>query len=273
MATYAIGDIQGCYQSLLALLKIIEFDAAHDHLWLVGDLVNRGPNSLAVLRFLHNLPQPPVIVLGNHDLHLLAVVFADAEPSPDDTLAEILLAHDCEPLCHGLRHGKFFHYDRKLGYGMAHAGVWPGWDLAQAQKYAEEVESVLRGPTYKAYLKEMYGDEPADWTRSLQGMRRWRFITNSFTRMRYCDSKGKLKLDAKGAPHKVSPDYIPWFQVPGRVDLPVPIIFGHWAALDGKVDNSQVVAIDTGCVWGRKLTAIRLEDRAIFQVDSQENKA
>lgn len=258
MTTYAIGDVQGCYVSLQRLLEKIQFDPINDTLWFVGDLVNRGPHSLETLRFIKGLGNRAVAVLGNHDLHLLAVFYAGCERGAHDTLDDVLQAPDADELCHWLRHRPLLHEDSFLKFVLVHAGIYPFWDLAQARGYAKEVETVLQGKNYIEFLKNMYGDQPNRWSDSLQGWERLRFITNCFTRMRLCNDKGALDLTHKGPPAQATHNFKPWFLIPETIET--PIIFGHWAALECQANREGINAIDSGCVWGKALTALRLDD-------------
>jgi bis(5'-nucleosyl)-tetraphosphatase (symmetrical) len=272
MAIYAIGDIQGCFDELRALLVQIAFDPQRDCLWICGDLVNRGPRSLEVLRFVRNLGDRAVVVLGNHDLHLLAVAAGKQTLHPKDTLQEVLSAPDCGLNLAWLRTRPLLHHDQALGFTMIHAGLPPAWDLATAQACAREVEAVLAGPDYPAFFQEMYGDRPDRWSPHLEGYARLRFITNCLTRLRYCDTKGRLALKEKGPPGTQSPGFLPWFEVPGRRSLGERILFGHWATLriNGDPDHSYgVYHLDTGCAWGGRMTALRLEDERYFSVPCQ----
>jgi bis(5'-nucleosyl)-tetraphosphatase (symmetrical) len=257
MATYAIGDIQGCYEPLRRLLDRLAFDPARDKLWLAGDLVNRGPDSLRVLRFVKSLGEGAVVVLGNHDLHLLALGTGNPIHAKKSNLQEVLDAPDCEELLRWLRHRPLMHYDERKRFGMIHAGLAPQWDLATALRCASELEATLRGPDYGDYLNAMYGNEPSRWSESLSGLDRLRFITNCLTRMRYCDADGNLALKEKGAPGTQPPDLMPWYLVPGRATRDVRIICGHWSTL-GYMAEENVWSLDTGCLWGRQLTAIRV---------------
>lgn len=262
MRTFAIGDIQGCYDEFAALLDRIQFDPAHDRLWLVGDLVNRGPRSLDVLRRVKSLGRSAVTVLGNHDLHLLAVALAGEKTKSQDTLAEILAAPDRDELLHWLRRRALLHHDAALGCTMIHAGLPPQWDLATAQACAREVETALRDDDRCVELFEnMYGDKPNRWSDALAGFERLRFITNCLTRLRFCHDDGKLELKFKGTLAQAPPDLLPWFRVPGRASRQQRIVFGHWSAL-GYYDGDNVLSIDTGCVWGSTLCAVRLDQRA-----------
>lgn len=258
MSTYVIGDIQGCFAELQALLNDIAFNPEHDTLWFVGDLVNRGPDSLATLRFIKGLGERAICVLGNHDLHLLTVAHGSQAPYSGDTLDEILQAHDCDELLCWLRHLPLLHHDANLHITMTHAGILPHWSLAQAQTYSQEVCAQLQSNTYVDLLNVMYGDQPALWSNTLQGMPRYRFIINAFTRMRYVTHEGALNLQAKMALADCPKGLIPWFNFPGRVMATQKIVFGHWAALNGVSGCQNAINVDTGCIWGGKLTALKL---------------
>lgn len=264
MSTYAIGDVQGCFNPLEELLVEINFDPNEDTLWFTGDLVNRGPQSLEVLRFVKALGDPHRVVLGNHDLHLLAVTYQVGKSRPDDTFKAILAAPDCEELMDWLRHRPLLCYHEQLDYVMVHAGMAPRWDLKQAMALANEVESILQSDSPQQFLQHMYGNQPDQWHDALSGIDRWRCITNYFTRMRFCDVNGRLELSYKGTLTDQSSQRVPWFNVPHRVNSHLKIIFGHWAALGGVTHTPNVYALDTGCVWGHNLTAMRLEDERRF---------
>lgn len=260
MSTYAIGDIQGCYSPLQKLLGKIQFDPGKDKLWFTGDLVNRGPDSLQTLRFIKNLGDSQRTVLGNHDLHLLALA-SKAHPGwEEDTVADILQADDRDELIHWLKHLPLLHYDAVLGYAMSHAGLAPSWDLDTAKALAREVEHVLQSDKTHEFLHHMYGNRPDQWSNDLEGWDRLRCITNYFTRMRFCYLDGRLELRSKGTIDSHPADLIPWFSVPGRLNADLNIVFGHWAALGGVTNTPRVFALDTGCIWGFCLTAMRLED-------------
>jgi bis(5'-nucleosyl)-tetraphosphatase (symmetrical) len=263
MATYAIGDVQGCDDEFARLLELIRFDPAHDRLWLVGDLVNRGPKSLQVLRRVRSMGDAAITVLGNHDLHLLAAALTPGESlKPKDTLGEIFTAPDRDELLDWLRRRPMLHHDAKLGYTMVHAGLPPQWDLAQAQACARELEETLRDQSrFVGLFAHMYGDRPDRWSASLSGYDRLRYITNCLTRLRYCTMDGRLDLKFKGRVEDAPRDVVPWFRVPGRRSRGVRIVCGHWSAL-GYHDEDGVLAIDTGCVWGAKLCAVRLDQRS-----------
>jgi bis(5'-nucleosyl)-tetraphosphatase (symmetrical) len=258
MSTYAIGDIQGCFEPLQRLLDKLAFNPAHDRLWLAGDLINRGPSSLQTLRYLHSLGPAVTAVLGNHDLHFLAVAQGYKRPSSSDTLTELLNAPDRQALMTWLRHRPLLHTDPVLGYTMVHAGIPPIWTLAQANTYAREVEAVLQSEHSNRFLANMYGNQPDQWHPELTGVARWRLITNYLTRMRFCSAQGQLELDNKSA-NSPSGDFLPWFAHPHHACRHERIVFGHWAALEGKACASNVTALDTGCVWGGTLTALTLE--------------
>ena len=270
MADYVIGDVQGCYDPLLRLLDTVDFDDRRDRLWFVGDLVNRGPNSLGVLRFVKQLSVLPRVTLGNHDLHLLARLYGSGiRPSHDDTLEDILDAPDREELGHWLRQQSILYHDPLLQVVMCHAGIAPCWGLSEAKVYASELESVLRGPDYHGFLTHMYGNEPNYWSDEWSGMTRWRVLCNYFTRMRCCDASGHLMLSFHGGLDDLSEGMYPWYETPGRQPIDVDIVFGHWAALQGRCSNPHVYALDTGCFWGGRLTALRLQDRQRFDVAAE----
>jgi bis(5'-nucleosyl)-tetraphosphatase (symmetrical) len=262
---YAIGDVQGCYTELLHLLDKISFDPARDQLWFVGDLVNRGPDSLSVLRLVKSLGSGAITVLGNHDLHLLAVAQGLAKLHSGDTLDEILRAPDCDELLTWLRHQAMLHVQDE--FVLVHAGLLPNWSVPQARQLAAEVEAELRGSNHADFLAHMYGNQPATWEDELSGYARLRIITNALTRMRICTPEGEMEFKFKGEQHKIPTGYTPWFDVPGRGSQNATVIFGHWSAL-GLLSADNYIALDTGCLWGGPLTAIRLEDRAVFQVPS-----
>ncbi len=262
MATYAIGDVQGCYSALRRLLDQLRFDAARDRLWLVGDLVNRGPQSLAVLRFVKSLGARAVTLLGNHDLHLLVVAAGHVKPHRRDTLSAVLRAPDRDELLDWLRHRKMMHAG--AGYAMVHAGLLPQWSIPKALKLAREVETALRSDGYNHFLRHMYGDQPDRWRDDLTGIPRLRVITNVMTRLRICTVDGKMEFAHQGKPVNLPRGYMPWYSVPRRRSRGTPVIFGHWAAL-GLYTGSNVFALDTGCVWGRALSALRLSDQLLLQ--------
>lgn len=257
MATYAIGDIQGCFASLEKLLLELDFDKQRDKLWFAGDLVNRGPDSLSTLRFVKALGDSAITVLGNHDLHLLAIA-AEHKPTRDKSLKKILKAKDGPDLLHWLRAQPLIHHDPELEFTIAHAGIYPSWSLSQAQEYANELHEVLRGDNYLDFIHNMYGNKPKKWKKKLTGWERLRFICNAFTRMRYCTENGKLDFKKNCTPKVEASDVIPWFDVPGRKMQSQRILFGHWSTL-GLLKRTDVYALDTGCVWGGQLTALRID--------------
>lgn len=262
MATYAIGDVQGCYDEMRRLLDAAAFDPRQDRLWLVGDLVNRGAQSLAVLRYVRDLGERAVTVLGNHDLHLLVVAAGVRKPHRGDTLDEILAAPDRDELLAWLRAQRLMHAGS--GYAMVHAGLLPQWSIPQALALAREVEAALQGPEHGEFLRQMYGNEPVQWHDGLRGYDRLRVVVNAMTRLRLCTGDGVMEFTHKTGPQGAPPGYLPWFDVPGRTSRDTPVLFGHWAAL-GLTLRDDVLGLDSGCVWGRRLTLVRLEDRRVFQ--------
>ena len=257
MAVYAIGDLQGCHDDFRRLLDQCRFDPARDRLWLVGDLISRGPDSLGTLRHVVSLGEAVVSVLGNHDLHMLAVD-AGGKSTRDPDLQAILDAPDREQLLGWLRHRPLLHHDAELGYTLVHAGIYPFWDLQQAMSCAEELQDVLRGEHYRDFFERMYGDKPVVWSEDLQGWERLRFICNSFSRMRFCSPAGELCLKAKGPPGTQPEGFQPWYLVEGRKTRDQRIIFGHWSTL-GRQQVENVYALDTGCIWGGELTALQID--------------
>jgi bis(5'-nucleosyl)-tetraphosphatase (symmetrical) len=264
MTTYAIGDVQGCYDPLRALLDAIRFDPAADTLWFVGDLVNRGPQSLETLRFVRSLGNRAVTVLGNHDLHLLVVAAGVRKPHRGDTIDQILDAPDRDELLDWLRTRRMMHVEG--GWAMVHAGLLPQWTIPEALALAREVETALRGADYPGLLENMYGNAPDAWDDALTGYDRLRVIINAMTRLRLCDTAGRMDFGHKGSLEDAPAGLVPWFDVPGRGSAGTPIVCGHWAAL-GVTLMPDVLGIDSGCVWGRALSALRLEDRRVFQCD------
>ncbi|HLB14621.1 MAG TPA: symmetrical bis(5'-nucleosyl)-tetraphosphatase [Burkholderiales bacterium] len=263
MATFAIGDVQGCFEELEDLLGEIGFSRSRDRLWFVGDLVNRGPSSLEVLRFVKGLDDRAVVVHGNHDLHLLTLAAGHAKRRDDDTFDDVLAAPDRDELLDWLRFRPMLHVEDE--YVMVHAGLLPSWPVAQAQDLAAEVEAELRSRRHRLFLAELYGSRPDAWDDGLRGMDRLRVIVNAMTRMRFCSADGVMELRVKGEVEQAPPGFMPWFEVPGRKTRGVPVICGHWSALGLKLKR-DLLALDTACVWGGALTAVRLEDRRLFQV-------
>lgn len=266
MAIYAVGDIQGCHTELVQLLEKIRFDPGSDKLWLVGDLVNRGPDSLQVLRLVKSLGESAITVLGNHDLHLLAVAAGTSRLYRGDTLDEILRAPDRDELLTWLRNQRLLHAEGD--FVLVHAGLLPGWSVEQAAVLAREVETALQSRDYVDFLAHMYGNKPDAWADGLEGYKRLRVITNALTRMRICTDSGEMEFDFKAEKHNIPTGYRPWFDIPGRASQKSTVIFGHWSALGLKV-SPNIIALDTGCLWGGTLTAMRLEDRQLFQVACQ----
>ncbi|MFT5706217.1 MAG: bis(5'-nucleosyl)-tetraphosphatase (symmetrical) [Oceanospirillaceae bacterium] len=267
MATYAIGDVQGCYHELLALLQQCNYQAG-DQLWFVGDLVNRGPDSLETLRFIKNLGNSAKIVLGNHDLHLLAIYFAGARLKNSDTLQDILKATDCDDLMWWLKSQPLLHHDTNLNAVMIHAGIPANWSLKQAISRASEVSMALQGNNFVEYFQKMYGNTPNQWHDSLEGIDRLRCITNYLTRMRFCNHDHSLEMNQKGDVGSQSKELLPWFDLHPNNQLQPLILFGHWASLMGKTTRDHIIALDTGCVWGDRMTAICIETRLVYSTPS-----
>jgi bis(5'-nucleosyl)-tetraphosphatase (symmetrical) len=268
MSTYAIGDIQGCFEPLLQLLERCSFDPEKDTLWFTGDLVNRGPHSLETLRFVRSLGERAITVLGNHDLHLLCVALGITHSRKGDTLEEVLRAPDGPDLLEWLRHRPFAHATPH--FILVHAGILPQWNRSQVLVRAYEAEQALRGQHYREFLAHIYGNEPNGWTDELTGLDRFRVIVNSFTRLRLCSPEGVMEFFHKGPPENMPKGFFPWYDIPTRQTQDETVIFGHWSALGLHLD-SHILALDTGCLWGGPLTAIRLEDRAVFQVTCPAN--
>ncbi|BBD80950.1 symmetrical bis(5'-nucleosyl)-tetraphosphatase [Aerosticca soli] len=261
MATYAIGDVQGCYPELQRLLDKLRFDPARDTLWFCGDLVNRGGQSLETLRLIHALRENVIVTLGNHDLSLLAVAQRrpEAQAKVNPELRAVLFADDAPVLLEWLRNQKLLHHDAALGWTMVHAGLAPSWTLRQAQRIATDIERALTGPQHGRLLKNLFGNRPGQWSNRLQGIDRLRAGINMMTRMRYCDVEGRIDFESKGVPGSQRPGLYPWFEVPGMRRRDTRIVCGHWSAL-GRFAGLGIYAIDTGCVWGGTLTALRLDD-------------
>jgi len=273
VATYAVGDIQGCCREFTALLAAIDFEPSRDRLWLTGDLVNRGPQSLAVLRAVMALEGSAVTVLGNHDLHLLALALLPRlAPRRRDTVHDVLDAPDCDALIDWLCEQPLLHVDAELGVAMVHAGLPPQWTVADAAACADEVAQALGDRHSRtAFLAAMYGDTPAHWQADLAGPDRLRFITNCLTRMRYIARDGTLDLSEKGPPQTAPTGLTPWYAMPERRSRDTTLVFGHWSTLrlgTAECRAHNVYPLDTGAVWGDRLTALRLEDRMLFSVSS-----
>jgi bis(5'-nucleosyl)-tetraphosphatase (symmetrical) len=262
MTTYAIGDIQGCFDAFMRLLERCRFDPAADRLWLTGDLVNRGPRSLETLRFVKGLGASALTVLGNHDLTLLLAAEGFGKRGKGDTFDDVLAAPDREDLLFWLRHQRLCHVEN--GYCLVHAGLLPQWTAIEALTLAGEVETALRAPNWREFLANLWGSEPAAWREDLAGWPRLRVIVNAMTRLRFCTAEGIMDFHAKGEIGGAPPGYAPWFEAPGRQSADTTLVTGHWSALGLKI-LPNLLALDSGCLWGGALTAVRLEDRAVFQ--------
>lgn len=266
---YLIGDLQGCCDALERLLQRLDFSPSRDRLWLLGDLVNRGPASLATLRRMIGLGDAATCLLGNHDLHLLAVAHGVRSPGKGDTVDAILAADDRGALLDWLRQQRLAVFE--TGWLMVHAGVPPQWTRADTLSLAAEVESVLRGPDLVDFLRTMYGNEPARWRPELSGTDRLRFTVNALTRLRFCTADGEMDFKTKDGAGAAPDGYMPWFDVPGRRTADTPMAFGHWSTL-GLLDRPHLLGLDTGCVWGGRLTAARIDGatREIVWVDCEQ---
>ncbi len=262
MATYVIGDLHGCFDQLQQLLDLINFDPNHDHLWFTGDLINGGPKPVEVLRFIKSLGERQICVLGNHDLTLLSIGIGKNIVTNDRTngFEPVLNAPDRDELLAWLQSRPLVHFDQNLKILLVHAGVLPQWSLSEILSYAKEVETVLRTETMHDFYLNMFGNMPDTWDDNLSGWPRIRFFVNCFTRMRFCNTVGKLDLFSKGTVNDAPPGFAPWFTLPNIRDNDLKIIFGHWSALLGKTGVHNMVALDTGCVWGNYLTALCLND-------------
>ena len=267
MSIYVVGDLQGCLDPLHRLLEQAAFDPVQDQLWSAGDVVNRGPQSLQTLRYLYQLGNAFRMVLGNHDLHLLAVAHNIGNLKPKDTLQEILDAPDRQQLLEWLQQQPLLIRDH--GYCMVHAGIPPQWSLDTAEQLSKEVESALTGNDAKSYFDAMYGNQPEIWSDDLTGTERLRAITNYLTRMRFCTAQSQLELTHKRGPKQAPKGYAPWFSHPERLTKDDKILFGHWASLEGKDCGDNLYPLDTGCVWGGKLRMIRLGDEQTFETDCE----
>lgn len=260
MAVYVIGDIQGCYRNLKRLLKDIKFKPDRDKIWLVGDLVNRGPDSLKTLRFVKQMGEQAITVLGNHDLHMMSVFYDSRNAKNGDTFEKIFIAEDGDELIEWLRFRPLMHFDADLNFALVHAGIYPAWTISRALQLAAEVESKLQGKNFKSFLKKMYGNEPALWSEDLAGMQRLRFITNAFTRMRYLGQEMCLEMKSKGNPEKLRNGKVfPWFEMKAANKFN-RVAFGHWSTLPIHQYGNNF-ALDSGCVWGGRLTALRIDKK------------
>ena len=262
MAVYAVGDVQGCFDELMKLLDHIKFDPTVDQVWLAGDLVNRGPNSADVLRFARDMgPERVKVVLGNHDLHLLANAAGVNEYQHRmDTMESVLEADDRDELVSWLRQQPLFYHDENLAFSMVHAGIPAQWSIAECRQYAKEVEAVLQSENWQAFFQNMYGNEPQQWSEKLTGWDRLRYITNCFTRLRYCHSDGRLALKYKGHPQDRPDHQLSWFDMPNRKSNDDNVVFGHWSTL-GTGQYGKVFSLDSGAVWGELLTAVRIDQQ------------
>lgn len=257
MTVYAMGDVQGCYDEMRYLLDRVDFDPAVDKLWLVGDLINRGRKNVQVLRFVKSLGKRAIVVLGNHDLHFLAVAHGIRRRGSRDTFKDIQEAPDRGELIDWLRTRPLLHHDARLGYIMVHAGILPNWSLKKARSLAKEAQKKLAGEDYLLYLTHIYGDAPNRWNDELEGFERFRVIINAFTRLRYCKPNGTMEFAHRA--NVVPRGFLPWFKHPRPKHAGTRILFGHWASLNGKTGIDDVIGLDTGCVWGRELTIMRLK--------------
>lgn len=271
MSTYAIGDIQGCYDSLHRLLDLCTFDPVNDRLWLVGDLVNRGPKSLETLRLVKSLGASALTVLGNHDLYLMMLAEGGAKfRGKDDTLQAIFEAPDCDELINWLRQQPLCHTEDD--YCLVHAGLLPQWTAARARELSAEVENILQGPDFHEFILNLWGSEPAAWSDELTGWPRLRVIVNAMTRMRFITPDGVMEFKSKGRLSNAPAGHLPWFDAPGRRSANTVLVTGHWSALGLKI-TPNLLALDSGCLWGGHLTAVRLEDRRLFQVNCSASEA
>ncbi len=266
MSTYAIGDVQGCYEPLIQLLEKINFNPSCDQLLFAGDIINRGPDSLKTIDFIKGLGNKAICVLGNHDLSLLARSVNAIKPKKKDTFEPILEAPHAHELVNWLKQQPLA-YQHSSGFFMSHAGLYPLWSTQQALALAQEVHEILIGDQFETFMHHMFGSKPDIWSEELEGWDRLRFITNSLTRMRYCTNNGKLDLKTKGSPKKQKNQSIPWFLYPNPHLNGAKIIFGHWASLKGECEVENIQALDTGCVWGGCLTAFCLENEERFHIN------
>jgi len=273
MAVYAIGDVQGCFDELQELIHYIKFNPNKDQLWFVGDLVNRGPKSLETLRWIKSLGNAAVTVLGNHDLHLLAAHAGAKEIRTTSNLYSVLQAKDIDTLVEWLRRQPLICYNKQLKFAMVHAGLAPQWSLKDATRFSKEVETVLRSKKYKDFLYNMYGDQPNQWDGRLRGWSRLRTITNFMTRVRYCDNRGVMSFTEKGPPGTQSTRMQPWYQIKSRKSQDTMVVFGHWSTL-GYINEHNIIATDTGCLWGGALTAVQIEkDKLIiYQIECKAKR-
>ncbi|WP_199610823.1 symmetrical bis(5'-nucleosyl)-tetraphosphatase [Flocculibacter collagenilyticus] len=268
MATYFIGDIQGCFNELQAILERVQFCPDKDEIWFTGDLVARGPDSLAVLNFVRSLGSAAKVVLGNHDLHLIAIYEGIKKPKKSDKLNALLAAENLDELITWLRSQPLIQYSQTQQIVMTHAGISPQWSIAQALQHATWASDIIKGPDAYPYLADMYHNTPALWDESLEQHALFRYTINSFTRMRYCNPDMSLNLTCKSSPDQADKNLIPWFEFSKHNIGEHTLVFGHWAALMGKTELKNMIALDTGCVWGNHLTLYRLEDKQYFTLDA-----
>ncbi|MDH2998663.1 diadenosine tetraphosphatase [Pasteurellaceae bacterium LFhippo2] len=264
MATYIVGDLHGCFDEFQLLLKQANFDPEQDELWLTGDLIARGDNSLTCLRFVKDLGERATVVLGNHDLHLLATLQGIKKVKPKDKVDTIFEAEDREELQNWLRNRPLVAQHPVHKFVLAHAGISPEWDLETTQACAKEVESILQGDNFKELLENMYDSQPDRWSPDLQGFERWRYIINAFTRMRFCYADKRLDFECKLPVEEAPEELKAWFELDNPLYQDIDILFGHWASLIGYPTPKRIYALDTGCVWGNHLTMIRWEDKQLF---------
>ena len=276
MATYAIGDLQGCFDELMDMLNEINFDPANDRIWFAGDLINRGPKSLECLEFVFQNNSHVKTVLGNHDLHLMAIVEKVRKPHANDTFDEILASGQLQKYLDWYRKQPLLIHDKDLGFLLTHAGLPPQWSVKQSIELANETSDLLNSKQFYDFIQVIYGNNPDMWNEKLNGFDRYRYIINCFTRMRYCNHNGKLEFKNKGAPGTQSKNLIPWYKHPDRKTKKQKIIFGHWSTVtlgnDQNFTKWNVYPLDTGCLWGGRLTALRLEDEKWFSVPSRQKK-
>lgn len=263
MRTLVVGDLQGCYDPFRRLLDRAGFDPGRDRLWLVGDLVNRGPQNVEVLRFVKGLGAAATVVLGNHDLSMLMIAEGFGKHGQGDTIHDVFAAPDCAELLAWLRQQPLMHVED--GVAMVHAGLLPAWTVAEARALAAEVEAKLRGDDYRDFLANLWGSEPAAWSAELTGWARLRVVVNAMTRLRFCTPDGVMEFKSKGEVTDAPPGCLPWFAVPGRRSADTPIACGHWSALGLRVEPN-FIALDSGCLWGRELSGIWLPGREVVQV-------
>ena len=271
MATYAVGDIQGCYSALKELLDSVDFSPSRDTLWAAGDLINRGPENLNTLNYLHSLGDAFKCVLGNHDLHFLAVAKGSQQLKRKDTIQDLLTAKNHQTLVDWLLQQPLIHHDDHLNITMVHAGIPPIWSLKEALERGEEVQKVLKSKHAKVFFDNMYGNTPNIWHKKLNGAERLRIITNYFTRMRFCDAEGQLELETKTGPQQAPKGFAPWFSYRDHKIKKKTVIFGHWASLEGNTNTDHFIALDTGCVWGGALTMLNLKTKEKIFIDCDCN--